>query len=217
MDFRLTEEQEMIRQMAADFAANEIVPYCIEWDKADEVPMETIKKMQELGLMTIGVPAEYGGDGLDNVSKCLVCEEISKGDAGLGTTIAASTLLASDPIIVGANDEQKKWWYGRQLEGAVCAFCLTEPGAGSDALGLSTKCVKDGNDYILNGTKQFITNGGIAESLVVSEKAVEKHIGSIFAKLDLPTDSPLHRRVAAAVVFLSDAGVGGSGSGRRAW
>ena len=84
MDFRLTEEQEMIRQMAADFAANEIVPYCIEWDKADEVPMETIKKMQELGLMTIGVPAEYGGDGLDNVSKCLVCEEISKGDAGLG-------------------------------------------------------------------------------------------------------------------------------------
>jgi alkylation response protein AidB-like acyl-CoA dehydrogenase len=117
MDFRLTEEQEMIRQMAADFAANEIVPYCIEWDKADEVPLETIAKMQELGLMTIGVPAEYGGDGLDNVSKCLVCEEISKGDAGLGTTIAASTLLASDPVIVGANDEQKKWWYGRQLEG----------------------------------------------------------------------------------------------------
>lgn len=177
MDFRLTEEQEMIRQMAADFAANEIVPYCIEWDKADEVPMETIKKMQELGLMTIGVPAEYGGDGLDNVSKCLVCEEISKGDAGLGTTIAASTLLASDPIIVGANDEQKKWWYGRQLEGAVCAFCLTEPGAGSDALGLSTKCVKDGNDYILNGTKQFITNGGIAQQFTVFA-TLDKKLGN---------------------------------------
>ncbi|MGI6550838.1 MAG: acyl-CoA dehydrogenase family protein [Syntrophomonadales bacterium] len=177
MDFRLTEEQEMIRQMAADFAANEITPYCIEWDKADEVPMGTITRMQELGLMTIGVPLEYGGDGLDNVSKCLVCEEISKGDAGLGTTIAASTLLASDPVIVGANDEQKKWWYGRQLEGAVCAFCLTEPGAGSDALGLATKCVKDGNDYILNGTKQFITNGGIAKQFTVFA-TLDKKLGN---------------------------------------
>lgn len=190
MDFRLTEEQEMIRQMAADFSANEIVPYCIEWDKADEVPMETMAKMQELGLMTIGVPAEFGGDGLDNVSKCLVCEEISKGDAGLGTAIAASTLLASDPVIVGATDEQKKWWYGRQLEGAVCAFCLTEPGAGSDALGMATKCVKDGNDYILNGTKQFITNGGIAQQFTVfgtlDKKLGNKGICAFMVDKDLP-------------------------------
>lgn len=172
MDFRLSEEQEMIRQMAADFAANEIAPYAGEWDKTDTVPFETIAKMQELGLMTVGVPAEYGGDGLDWLSKYLVCDEIGQGDAGLATTIVASSLLASDPIWVGANDEQKKWWYGRQLEGAVCAFCLTEPGAGSDALGLSCKCVKDGNDYILNGTKQFITNGGHAKNL------------SVFATLD---------------------------------
>lgn len=172
MDFRLSEEQEMIRQMAADFAANEIAPYAGEWDKTDTVPFETIAKMQELGLMTVGVPAEYGGDGLDWLSKYLVCDEIGQGDAGLATTMVASTLLASDPIWVGANDEQKKWWYGRQLEGAVCAFCLTEPGAGSDALGLSCKCVKDGNDYILNGTKQFITNGGHAKNL------------SVFATLD---------------------------------
>jgi alkylation response protein AidB-like acyl-CoA dehydrogenase len=74
MDFRLTEEQEMIRQMAADFATNELAPNCIEWDKEDRVPMETIAKMQELGLMTMGVPAEYGGDGLDNVSRCLISE-----------------------------------------------------------------------------------------------------------------------------------------------
>ncbi|HWQ75335.1 MAG TPA: acyl-CoA dehydrogenase family protein [Syntrophomonas sp.] len=172
MDFRLTEEQEMIRSMAADFAANEIVPFAGEWDKADTVPFDTIAKMQELGLMTIGVPAEYGGDGLDWLSKYLVADEISQGDAGMGTTLIASSLLASDPIWVGANDEQKKWWYGRMLEGAVCGFCLTEPGAGSDALGMSCKCIKDGNDYILNGTKQFITNGGFAQNF------------SVFATLD---------------------------------
>ena len=172
MDFRLTEEQEMIRQMASDFAANELKPNAIEWDKNDEVPMETIAKMQELGLMTIGVPAEYGGDGLDNVSRCLICEAIGNGDAGTACTMIASALLATDPILVGANDEQKKWWYGRQMEGAIAGFCLTEPGAGSDALGMSTKCVKDGNDYILNGTKQFITNGGIAKQF------------SVFATLD---------------------------------
>ena len=141
MNFRLTEEQEMIRQMTADFTANEVVPYAGEWDKNGTVPFETIAKMQDLGLMTIGIPAEYGGDGLDWLSKYIVCDELAQGDAGLTTTMLASTLLASDPIWVAANDEQKKWWYGRMLEGAICAFCLTEPEAGSDALGQSSKCV----------------------------------------------------------------------------
>lgn len=190
MDFRLTEEQEMIRQMAADFAANELKPYAMDWDKNDEVPYETIAKMQELGLMTMGIPAEYGGDGLDNVSRCLIAEEICKGDAGTGATMVASTLLASDPILVGANDEQKKWWYGRQLEGATAAFCLTEPGAGSDALGMSTKCVKDGDSYILNGTKQFITNGGHAKQFAVfatlDKKLRNKGICAFIVDRDLP-------------------------------
>lgn len=177
MDFRLSEEQEMIRQMAADFTANEIAPYAIEWDKADEVPFDTVAKMQELGLMTIGIPAEYGGDGLDWLSKYLVIDELGQGDAGLSTMVVASSLLASDPIWVGANDEQKKWWYGRMLEGAVSAFCLTEPGAGSDALGMSCKCVKDGNDYILNGTKQFITNGGFAKNFTVFA-TLDKKLGN---------------------------------------
>jgi len=190
MDFRLTEEQEMIRQMAADFAANEIAPYAIEWDKADSVPFDTVAKMQDLGLMTIGIPAEYGGDGLDWLSKYLVIDEIGQGDAGLGTMVVASSLLASDPIWVGANDEQKKWWYGRMLEGAVCGFCLTEPGAGSDALGMSCKCVKDGNDYILNGTKQFITNGGFAKNFSVfatlDKKMGNKGLCALMVDRDFP-------------------------------
>lgn len=177
MEFRLTEEQEIIRQMAADFASNEIIPYCAEWDNRNEVPFTTLAKMQELGFMTIGVPMEYGGDGLDNISKCLVCEEFAKGDAGMATTIIASTLLASFPILIGANHEQKKWWYGRHLEGAVCGFCLSEPSAGSDALGMSTRCVKDGNHYIINGTKQFITNGGFARQFSLTA-TLDKKMGN---------------------------------------
>ena len=99
---------------------------------------------------------------VDNVSMCLVMEELARADAGLATVIMASALLGSDPIIAGANAEQKKWWYGRMMEGAIAAFCLTEPGAGSDALSMSTRCERDGDYYVLNGAKQFITNGQIA-------------------------------------------------------
>ncbi len=177
MDFRLSDEQKMVRQMARDFATNELAPYAGQWDKEDRCPMDTIAKMQELGLMTIGVPAEYDGPGLDNISMCGVMEELCRGDAGVGTVVMASTMLASDPILVGANDEQKKWWYGRMMEGAIAAFCLTEPGAGSDALGMSTKCTKDGDDYILNGTKQFITNGEIARQFSVLA-TLDKKLGN---------------------------------------
>jgi len=165
--FRLSEEQEMIRQMTAEFADNEIKPFAGEWDINDHVPMDVLKKMHDLGLTNIGVPAEYGGQGLDNLTRYTVADELAQRDAGIATTIIASSLLATDPIMIGANDEQKKWWFGRMLEGAMCAFCLTEPEAGSDALGLGTKCIKDGNDWIISGTKQFITNGGFAEQFSI--------------------------------------------------
>lgn len=167
MDFRLSDEQKMTRKMARDFANNELAPYAAQWDKEDRCPLDTIAKMQELGLMSIGIPEEFGGPGMDNVSTCGVMEELARGDAGLATVVMASALLASDPVLVGANEEQKQWWYGRMLEGAIAAFCLTEPGAGSDALGMATKCVKYGDNYVLNGTKQFITNGEIAQQFTV--------------------------------------------------
>lgn len=167
MDFRLSEEQEMMKKMAHDFAENELKPYAIEWDKNDFTPMDTIKKMHELGLMTIGVPAEYDGPGLDHLAQNIVSEEICWGDAGVGVVMVASACLASDPVLVAANHEQKKWWYDILNNGGIAAFCLTEPGAGSDAAGMSTKCVKDGDSYILNGTKQFISNGGIADVYTV--------------------------------------------------
>lgn len=190
MDFRLTDEQKMIRDMARDFATNELAPYAAQWDKEDRCPLETVAKMQELGLTHIGIPAEYGGPGLDNVSMCGVMEELARGDAGLATVVMASALLGSDPVLVGANDEQKKWWYGRMLEGAMTAFCLTEPGAGSDALGMSTRCVKDGDDYVINGTKQFITNGEIAQQFTLlatlDKKLGHKGICAFMVDRDTP-------------------------------
>lgn len=162
MDFRLSEEQEMMKKVAHDFAANEIAPYASEWDHKHIYPEECIKKMHEVGLMTIGVPAEYGGPGLDHLAQNIVAEEISWGDSGVATIMAASTLLAADPVLIAANHDQKKEFYGRLMDGELGAFCLTEPGAGSDAGGLSTKCVKVGDEYIINGTKQFISNGGTA-------------------------------------------------------
>ncbi|HWQ74067.1 MAG TPA: acyl-CoA dehydrogenase family protein [Syntrophomonas sp.] len=162
MDFRISEEHEMIRKMARDFANNEILPNCQKWDEEHIFPWDAVNKLQETGLLTCGVPAEYGGPGIDHLGQAIIAEELCRGDAGLGTTMAASTLLGPDPVYIAASDEQKKWWYGKQMEGVLSAFCLTEPGAGSDAGGLATRCVKDGNDYVLNGTKQFISNGGVA-------------------------------------------------------
>ncbi len=175
--FRLTEEQEMIRQMTAEFADKEIKPFAGQWDHEDKVPMDVLAKMHDLGLTNIGVPGEYGGQGLDNLTRYTIIDELGQRDAGIATTVVASSLLAADPIMVGANDEQKKWWFGRMLEGAMCAFCLTEPGAGSDALGMSMKCTKDGNDWILNGTKQFITNGGFAKQFSVFA-TIDKSLGN---------------------------------------
>jgi len=176
MDFRLTEEQEMMKRMARDFAENEIIPYASAWDKEDKFPEETVKKMFEVGLLTIGIPAEYGGPGLDHVAQNIVTEEIARGDAGICTTMAASTLLAPDPVIIAGTDEQKKWWFGLQNEGVLGAFCLTEPGAGSDAAGISTRCRKVGDEYIIDGTKQFITNGSVA-GLYVVFATLDKSLG----------------------------------------
>lgn len=162
MDFRLNNEQIMIRNMIHDFADNEILPYCQQWDADNIFPWDTVRKLHELGLMTIGVPEEYNGPGLDHLTQGMIVEEIARGDAGLATTLTASAILATDPVLIAGNHQQKKWFYGRMNDGDLAAFCLTEPGAGSDVGGLSTRCIRDGSDYILNGTKQFISNGGVA-------------------------------------------------------
>lgn len=190
MDFTLNDDQKMIRQMARDFASNELAPYASQWDKDDICPMETVKQMQDLGLMSIGIPAEYGGPGLDNVSRCIVMEELSRGDAGMATVVMASALLATDPVLVGANQEQKQWWFDRMLDGAIAAFCLTEPGAGSDALSMATRCVRDGDDYVITGTKQFITNGEIANQFTLLATLDRKMGNKGICAFMIDADSP---------------------------
>lgn len=167
MDFKYTDEQEAMRRMAAKFADQELAPIAQEYDEKDEFPSFILDKLYETGLLTIAVPAEYGGPGADFISQALVFEELARGDAGIATTVVASCGLAADPVLVAGSHEQKERFFNLLNDGKIAAFCLTEPGAGSDVSGLSTNCKKDGDYYILNGTKCFITNAGIADVFTV--------------------------------------------------
>jgi len=166
MDFNFTPDQLALQKMVKDFVAKEITPHALEMDKEGVVPPDLWKKLDEAGLLNLTVPEEYDGPGLDALSIALIYEELGKGCAGIATTTAANA-LASYPVVLLGNDEQKRKFFNVLNDGKLAAFALTEPGAGSDAGAVATTAVKDGNDYILNGTKCFITNGGIADIYVI--------------------------------------------------
>ena len=163
MDFALTEEQQELQAMVKDFVDKEIVPYTEEMDRENHARPEIFKKAGDMGLLNLVVPEEYGGPGLDSITIATIYEELGKGCAGIATSIAANA-LASYPILLAGNDEQKKYQCDLLNDGKLAAFALTEPSAGSDAGAVATKAVKDGDHYVLNGNKVFITNGGIADS-----------------------------------------------------
>ncbi len=190
MSYIYTEEQDVMRKTARKFSEKEIMPVAGELDEKHEFPAEIVKKLHEVGLLTIGVPEEYGGPGADTISQALVCEEISYGDAGLGTTLAASCLLGANPVLVAGTHEQKTRFYNILNEGKLAAFALTEPGAGSDVAGMSMTAKRDGDFYILNGTKQFITNGSVAD-VYTTFATMDKSLGSkgivaFFVERDTP-------------------------------
>lgn len=155
----LTEDQEAMVQLANQFAEGEIAPFSQEMDEKAELRPEIIAKMAELGFMGINIPEEYGGSGLDEVTKVLVIEEIAKVDASVAELLSVHTLV-SDIFLKQANEEQKKKYLPMAAKGKIGAFALTEPGAGSDAAAASTKAIADGDDYVINGTKCFISNMG---------------------------------------------------------
>lgn len=168
MGFSLNEDQFMLQQTIRDFVTKEIVPHAKEWDEKEEVPISTLKKLSELGIMGMTVDPKYGGAGLDFISIALVIEELARGDGSLALTIAAHNGLGCGHISRFGNEEQKKKYLpelacGKKFGG----WALTEPGSGSDAAGMKTKAIKDGNNWILNGSKMFITNGSIGETFVV--------------------------------------------------
>ncbi|TWI59754.1 acyl-CoA dehydrogenase [Halalkalibacter nanhaiisediminis] len=168
MNFLLTEEQEMIRKMVRDFAKKEVEPTAAERDEEERFDREIFDKMAELGLTGIPWPEEYGGIGADYMSYVIAVEELSRVCASVGVTLSAHTSLAGWPIYKFGTEEQKQTYLRALAEGTkIGAYGLTEPGSGSDAAAMKTTAVLDGDDYVINGSKIFITNGGIADIYVV--------------------------------------------------
>ncbi|KAJ6641717.1 putative medium-chain specific acyl-CoA dehydrogenase, mitochondrial [Pseudolycoriella hygida] len=161
-NFELNEDQKNIQDIARKFASNEMIPVAAHYDRTGEYPADIVKKAWEVGLMNLFIPAEFGGPELDCVTGCMVLEELSYGCAGIQTALMV-TDVAQMPLVIGASTEQKRKYLGRLVEEPmVAAYCATEPSAGSDINGIQTKAVRKGDEYILNGQKMWITNGGVA-------------------------------------------------------
>ncbi|WP_462410205.1 acyl-CoA dehydrogenase [Neobacillus sp. Marseille-QA0830] len=170
MNLFFTEEQIMLQKMVHDFAANEIAPF-IEKMEQGQFPREILKKMGQLGLMGIPVPEPYGGAGMDFISYVSTIHELSKVSATVGVILSVHTSVGTNPILYFGTEEQKQKYVPKLAAGEYLgAFCLTEPGSGSDAASLKTRAVRQGDEYILNGSKIFITNGGEADVYIVFAK-----------------------------------------------
>jgi butyryl-CoA dehydrogenase len=168
MDFILDKKHEMARQLFAEFAEKEVKPLAQETDELEQFPEETVKKMQKLGFMGIPIPKEYGGQGCDTLTYVLCVEELSKVCGTTGVIVSAHTSLCCDPILTYGTEEQKQKYLVPLAKGEkLGAFALTEPGAGTDAQGAQTKAVEDGDSWVLNGSKCFITNGKYADIYIV--------------------------------------------------
>lgn len=176
MDFKYTEEHEMIRQAARDFAKTELLPGVIERDNKQEFPAEQIKKLGELGFMGMMASPEYGGGGMDTISYVLAMEELSKIDASASVVVSVNNSLVCWGLDTYGTPEQKEKYLTKLTTGeAIGAFCLSEPEAGSDATSQKTTAIDHGDHYVLNGTKNWITNGGSADYyLVIAQTDREK-------------------------------------------
>jgi len=190
ISFSLTDEQKDLQKLARDFAQNEIAPVAPQLDRTGEYPFAILKKAHGLGLLNLTIEEAYGGGGLGWLESCIVGEEFAAACAGV-TTAANANELALTPIHLAASEEQKmKFITPIARDGGLAAFCVTEPGAGSDVAAMRTRAVKKGDEYILNGTKHFITNGDVAQWLTVfaSTDPEKKHRGlSLFV---VRADSP---------------------------
>ncbi len=190
IDFSLSEEQQQFRELAREFAKNEILPVAAQLDEEEKFPEDICRKGWELGLMNVHVPKAYGGLGLGVLEECLIAEEIGSGCTGVGSTMTCNT-LAIAPVLVAGNEEQKKKFLAPLVEGfTLAAYCITEPGAGSDVQAIKTTAQRVGSDYVLNGQKMWITNAAQAQWYFViaytdSSKGYKGISGFI-----VPADSP---------------------------
>lgn len=175
MDFELTEEQKMFQTMVSDFCAKEIEPYAAEWDETEKFPYETVRKMADAGLYSVHFPEKYGGSG-DELTFAIASEEIARASAGLSLSYLCSLGLGMYPILMHGSEQQKGEYIPRVIKGATVAFALTEAMAGSDVAALEVRYAREGDHYVLNGSKIFISNGAEAD-FVTTFATKDKSLG----------------------------------------
>ncbi|AUJ24078.1 acyl-CoA dehydrogenase [Virgibacillus dokdonensis] len=184
---RWTDEQQMLNKMVRDFAQTEILKAVPLMEEEDRFPIEVVKQMGELGLMGIPIPEKYGGAGMDYTAYIQTIHEISKVSATVGVILSVHTSVGTNPILYFGTEQQKDFYLPKLASGEYLgAFALTEPNAGSDAASLKTKAVKDGEVYILNGSKVFITNGGVADTYITFARTGEREISAFIVERDTP-------------------------------
>ena len=179
----LSNESQEILALVKDFVDHEVIPNASTYEKNNEFPVELLDMALQMDLGILCMPEELGGPRVDNKTLFAIAEELGRGDIGIATTLIANC-LASFPVLLAGTPEQKKHWFNVLQEKKYGAFCLTEPNAGSDASNMKTTAVKDGDDYIINGTKCFITNGGIAGIYTVLAKAAKGRLTAFIVERD---------------------------------
>lgn len=189
MDFELSSEHDAFRKVVRDFAEAEIAPHSEEWDRTHVFPVEVVLKMGELGLFGLPFPEEYGGAGADLLTLAIAIEEVARVDASLAITLEAGVGLGANPIFRFGTEEQKRRWLPDLLAGrSLAAFGLTEPDAGSDAAAIRTRAVPDGDEWVINGTKAFITNSGteITSLVTVAARTGEGEVSAFIVPAGTP-------------------------------
>ncbi|NKY86320.1 acyl-CoA dehydrogenase family protein [Nocardia veterana] len=190
MDLELGEAHRELREVARAWVDKEVVPYATAWDRAESVDTAIVRKLGDMGFLGIEIPEEYGGSGGDALSYCLLLEELGRGDSSVRGIVSVSLGLVAKSIKTYGSDEQKRDWLPRLCAGeSLGCFGLTEPGTGSDAANLTTRAVRDGADWVLSGTKMFITNGTWADVALIFARTGGPGPKGVTAFL-LPTDTP---------------------------
>ncbi|MFI1284796.1 acyl-CoA dehydrogenase family protein [Streptomyces sp. NPDC020858] len=191
MNLELSEEQSAVRRLAREFTEREVAPYAAAWDRAESVDRAIVKKLGALGFLGLTVPEEYGGSGGDHLAYVLVTEELGRGDSAVRGIVSVSLGLVAKTIASWGTEEQKRAWLPRLCSGdALGCFGLTEPGTGSDAGSLTTRAVRDGGAYVLDGSKMFITNGTWADVVLLFARTGDEPGHRGVSAFLVPTDTP---------------------------
>lgn len=190
IEFSLTEEQKALQEMAREFAEKEMRPNAAKYDKGDQFPEDIMRKAHEVGFLTCIIPTEHGGQGLGDLDTVIISEELAAGCAGMYTSMMASSLALTPIILFGTHEQKEKFLRPFSKEWSLASFCLTEREAGSDAGALTTKAIRKGDEYVINGSKCFITNGGVAKLYVVFAKTNPEKGARGISAIVVPRDTP---------------------------